>query len=440
MAYRNKQIPVFLRFLYFLFRVLTFISVHLFYRRRVVLGKEHLRFDGPAIVVNNHPSTLMDVLNPGLHIHQEMYFLANYGLFKHPVSNWVFTRLFCIPVKRKEDVQEGEARDNRKAFEKSYEHLEASGVLFVAPEGTSYMNRFVRPFKNGTARIALGTEERNGFQAGVKIIPIGLSYSAPNLFRSDLVIQVGEPILASDYAQAFAANSTAAYEQLTQNVENRVREQTVDARDEAGELLLNQMEQLVQSEKPVSLKADFFRSKKLLQDFLDDATFKEQIQEFYAACEVNSISPGGMAAYAHRGHIADGIWLLLGLPVFLIVGLMWFLPCFIPAWVNKKMDLYIGYSSTIKILVGLLVFPVVLWGLYKLVLIYTFSRILGLASLPAFFVLGYLGEGYLDVWKRWKARRSVAIWAQQDVSVYVHLEELRQNLLEKMGVTQQSGS
>ncbi|HNE29647.1 MAG TPA: 1-acyl-sn-glycerol-3-phosphate acyltransferase, partial [Saprospiraceae bacterium] len=182
MSYRNAPLHPVLRFIYAWLRLTAWLGIVVFYRRRLLLGREHLRFDGPAIVIVNHPNTLMDVLVPGVHIHQEMFFLANYGLFKNPVSNWLLRRLFCIPVKRREDVEEGEARDLDATFEQCYRHLEKNGVLFIAAEGTSWMNRFVRPLKTGTARIGFGTEARNGWQLGVKIIPIGLSYPTPNLF------------------------------------------------------------------------------------------------------------------------------------------------------------------------------------------------------------------------------------------------------------------
>jgi 1-acyl-sn-glycerol-3-phosphate acyltransferase len=61
--YRNAPIHPFLRFIYLFLRVTSWVGISVFYRRRVVLGKENLHFDGPAIVVVNHPSTLMDVLN-----------------------------------------------------------------------------------------------------------------------------------------------------------------------------------------------------------------------------------------------------------------------------------------------------------------------------------------------------------------------------------------
>ncbi|MBL7774525.1 MAG: 1-acyl-sn-glycerol-3-phosphate acyltransferase, partial [Saprospiraceae bacterium] len=150
MAYRNISINPFLRLIYFFLRAIVWVSLRVLYRRRLVLGREHLRFDGPAIVIVNHPSTLLDVLNPAVEIRQEMFFLANYGMFKNPVAGWFLRRFFCIPVMRKEDVAEGETRNNLQAFEQSFQHLEKNGVLFIAPEGTSWMNRFVRPLKTGT--------------------------------------------------------------------------------------------------------------------------------------------------------------------------------------------------------------------------------------------------------------------------------------------------
>ena len=121
MRYKNIRLHPVLKAAYFFFRTVSRLGIFVFYRRHLLLGRENLRFDGPAIVIVNHPSTLMDVLNPGIHIHQEMFFLANYSLFKHPVSNWLLRRLFCIPVIRREDVPEGTPRDNTDSFEKSFE-------------------------------------------------------------------------------------------------------------------------------------------------------------------------------------------------------------------------------------------------------------------------------------------------------------------------------
>lgn len=233
------------RLIYELIRCIAWPATRIYFRKRMILGRENLRFRGPAIIVVNHPNTFMDVLNSAPEIPRILYFLGNWGLFKNPISNFLLRRLFTIPVKRREDVAEGETRNNDAAFEASFAHLARGGALFIAAEGVSWMNRFMRPLKTGAARIALGAEAQNGWELGVKIIPIGLSYDAPDKFRSRVVINVGEPVWAKNWAGQFDQDNVAAVENLTQHLENQLSNLTIDCRDEPGEQFVTRLETML---------------------------------------------------------------------------------------------------------------------------------------------------------------------------------------------------
>jgi len=407
MAYRNIRLNPLLRLIYLFLRVLVWVSVRVFYRRRLVLGRQYFRFDGPAIVIINHPSTLMDVLNSAVEIRQEMFFLANYGLFKHPLSNWLLTRLFCIPVKRKEDVADGENRNNDEAFEASYRHLEKGGVLFIAVEGVSWMNRFVRPLKTGAARIALGAEARNGWNLDVKIVPIGLSYSAPHLFRSEVVVQAGEPVSARDWSESWPKNPNEAAKDLTQHLEDSLKSLSIHTHDEAGEAFITRLEEVLQNENPLPQKAAFGRSQLLTQTALGNAELREKTEAYFSLLEKHGLSDKGICDVRRAKSAARLAGLALGSPLYVATYLFWFLPCYLPWLLNKKANLYIGYSATVKVVVGMLTFPLALWGWYRL------ARFSGLDSawawgvLAAFTALGFFAEKYQDWWREWRALRRV---------------------------------
>lgn len=409
MAYRNIRLHPILHVIYFILRVLVWAGFRVFYRRRLVLGREHLRFDGPAIVITNHPSTLTDVLHPALSIHQEMFYLANYGMFKHPVANWLLRRLYCIPVKRREDVSEGENRNNYEAFEQSFRHLEQYGVLFIAAEGTSWMNRFVRPFKSGTARIAFGAEARNDWKLEVKIIPVGLSYSAPDRFRSDVVVQFGAPVYARDWAEAWAADRAKAVDDFTQHLENTVKSLCIHTRDEAGEQLITRLEEVLRHEKPLPQRAAFERSQGLTARYLDDQNIRESTNRYFEALAQHGLTDAGVSAAtradARRAAFSDTLLLILAFPLFAAGYLFWFLPCFTPWWLNKKMGLYVGYSSTVKIMTGLFTFPLALWGWYRLAVPITGSGWPALGFLLLFGLLGYVALWYQRLFARRQARQ-----------------------------------
>ena len=409
MAYRNLRLDPLSRLIYLLLRLLVWLGVSVFYRRRLLLDRQNLRFDGPAIVIVNHPSTLMDVLNTALYVRQEMFYLANYGLFKHPVSNWLFRHLFCIPVKRKEDVTEGEERNNFEAFEHSFQHLEKNGVLFIAPEGTSWINRFVRPLKTGTARIAFGAESRNDWKLDVKIMPIGVSYSAPHLFRSEVVVHFGAPVYARDWAGAWTQNHVAGVDELTQHLEDQLKALSLHCRDEAGELLITRLEEMLNHSYPLPQAAAFGRSQLLAKTVLDNAPLQQQVQAYFEALATAGLDDAAVAATlpprAGRMAFFDGLLLALTAPLFAIGYAFWWLPCYLPWLLNKKMNIYIGYSSTVKIMAGLITFPLALWAAYRAGCYLGHEAWRGWATLGAAVALGYFVEQYQDVYRRFLAGR-----------------------------------
>jgi glycerol-3-phosphate O-acyltransferase / dihydroxyacetone phosphate acyltransferase len=377
----TMRINPFLWALYHFLRLLAWLCGKVFFRRWAIIEKQRRRnVHGPLIIVSNHPSTLMDVLLVGATLPRVLYFLANYGLFKHPVSNWLLTRLYCIPVKRKEDVAEGEARDNEDAFEQSYIHLGKGGALFIAPEGVSYIDRFIRPLKTGTARIALGTEARYG--NGVRILPIGLSYDKPHMFRTNCVLHIGAPIVVGDWLEQWRQNGPATVDALTGHIEEQLKALTIHCADEAGEKVVALAETILHDEAPIPLAKEYERTKQWLPSILQHSALRQALENYHGHMQPHNNDKIYSSPYPSWGN-----WfLLLTAPLALLAGVVWFVPLFLPYWANKKLQLYIGYSSTVKVVIGLFfTFPL------SMVLLRYATK----AWAPGF--LGYLGALVLAV-------------------------------------------
>ena len=421
----NPPLNPVLRFIYLLLRIVSWLGVSVFYRRRIIIGRENLDFEGPAILVVNHPSTLMDVLNPCVHIRQESFFLANYGLFKNPVMNWILTRLYCIPVKRREDVAEGEARNNDAAFEKSYQHLEKKGLLFIAAEGVSWMERWVRPFKTGAARIAFGTEMRQGWQAGVKIVPIGLSYSAPNLFRSEVLVHFGKPMPANVWASAAQTDFEKAVDDFTSAIQQQVRTQVLDTRDEAGQQFMEQLEPMLRPAFPKDGAAYFSFRKNLIEQNLDNEPLRQQTAAYHAELTGAGVTEAGLQNLTDTQKWQDMLLLLLGAPFFLAGFIFWWLPCYLPGLLTRKMNLYIGYASNVKMLAGLFTFPLALFAAARLLS----PWLNGWVTCILLLALGYFSELYLDAWQRRKLRRAAEALREKQPALFDKLVTAREAVL-----------
>ncbi|MBC7775431.1 MAG: 1-acyl-sn-glycerol-3-phosphate acyltransferase [Phycisphaerae bacterium] len=444
MAYRNAPINPILRLIYAWLRLTTWVGISLFYRRRLVLGREHLRFDGPAIVVSNHPSTLMDPLNVGLNIRQEMFFLANYGLFKNPVSKWILTRLFCIPVKRKEDVAEGEARDNDAAFEASFQHLEKNGLLYIAAEGVSWMDRYVRPFKTGTARIAFGAERRNNWQLGVKIIPVGVSYDAPRLFRNRTTVEYGAPIFPAPWAEADQQDHEKAVDDFTAEIRSRVSALTLDSGSEEGEAFVNQTEIIVRNARlGFSEPEEYLFLKSFLAKNIHNERLKAQIADYFAELQKANLTDAGLSnihpptASLRRvkrpiSNVQSPISLVLLAPFFLLGYGFWFLPCYLPWLLCKRLKLYPGYDSNVKMLAGLFTFPPALWGGWKLAFWLFGSSLWAWVSLVVLVLCGYLAEVFMDIAQRWWEERAARVFQKQNPEAWQIFSKKRDEILKAM--------
>jgi glycerol-3-phosphate O-acyltransferase / dihydroxyacetone phosphate acyltransferase len=425
------RLSPFLWLLYHLLRGLVWIAIRIFYRHVTIRGREHLRdVSGPFIVVINHPSTLADVLVPCPHVPRVLFFLANYGLFKHPVSNWILRRLYCIPVKRREDVAEGELRNNDDAFDQSIEHLTKGGALFVAVEGVSWMDRWVRPLKTGTARIALGALARQQIQE-VRILPIGLSYTAVRSqeFRSSVVMQVGTPIYVSKWLADWNQDPMPAAEAVMQAVRDQLIQLTIHTEDESSDRFIGHLEDILHHARPQTPIQEFERAQRLTHTHLHDTPLRDTTFSYVEILTEHRTSDLGIQALTDPLHRPwfEAIALILLAPFAVIGWLAWAVPCWLPGALARWMGIYKGYDSTIKFVVGFFfTFPLALWLLWRGVLDWTGSAIWYLPAIAALVVVGLGVEMYTDLASRWLARRSAQ---RLQPEVKAQLQSLREKVL-----------
>ena len=152
-----------LLFTYRFLQGLAIVSLKTYFRKIVYLNPQYLKERGPLVVLCNHPNTVVDPLIAVMYVRQTCFLLANYGLFKNPIVGAILRTLFCIPVKRTQDVVDGAIRNNDDAFSECRAHLTARSSLFIAPEGSSFTERHIREFKTGTARIVMEAESKANF-------------------------------------------------------------------------------------------------------------------------------------------------------------------------------------------------------------------------------------------------------------------------------------
>lgn len=353
--------------IYQFLKLLVRLSLRIFYPSKKYIHPERLQFDYPAIVVSNHPNTLLDPLTAAAKTKKLVYFLANAGLFKSAFGHWFFNTFYCIPVQRPQDASGKKKVSNEDSFARANDHLTGGGVLYIAPEGTSEMERRLRPLKTGTARIALSTEKKNNYQLGMAIVPVGLTYYRPDTCGSRQIVHVGEPIFPQQYAEDYEADSIQTVRKLTADLENRMRGLLIDTADDTEDQRLRLLESIQQNNKPLAGEERFHREMTILQKMrqVDDPIFFEQVDQYRELLQKNEIKDG-VVAHEHRYGKLSLLTIML-LPIYAFARINHYLPTHIPIWIDRKLGLYKGYSATVKILAGLIFIPLLYFIQTKIV-------------------------------------------------------------------------
>ena len=125
---------------------------------------------------------------------------------------------------------------NDDSFARCRAELAAGGALALFPEGVSHSDPQLRPLKTGAARIALSAEAEHDGKLGVTIVPVGLYYERKTMFRSSVLLAVGEPLAVAPLLADYRRDERAAVTALTETIDARLDEVVLQA--ETRELLI----------------------------------------------------------------------------------------------------------------------------------------------------------------------------------------------------------
>ena len=355
---------------YWFAKFLVIVSTRIFFSRIYLKGEERFRRNNkPTMLSSNHPNTMLDCLNVAERIPWQMtHFLGNANMFQTKFSNWFFSTFFVIPIQRKQDTG-GRKFDNKKSFAKVNAFLETGGALFIAPEGGSNIARRLRPLKSGTARMALNAENENDFQLGLEILPIGQNYTDQLSFRSQLFMNVGEPIIIADYKAAYEEDSFKAALEITEELDRRMRALIVDTRDDEEDIFIRKIEEVCQTENKLPFNEVVYRSQKIITNWRtlqeENPTkaigLQKEVESYFSILQKNKTSDK-VALKIHQG--AKSTWwlrtlgMIMGLPFFIYGWVNNFLANYIPKFLMDKSGLYIGFTSCVKTLMGLFTYPI----------------------------------------------------------------------------------
>lgn len=190
--------------IYKAFHPLVNLMFRLSYRRYKVVGRENLPTDGAIIFAPNHTNALCDalaILSLSLH---RIVFVARADIFKNPKAAWLLNGLKIMPIRRMRDGID-EVRQNDETMQNAINTLRSGVPFCILPEGTHRTKHSLLPLAKGIFRIALQASEQDGQRIPVYIVPVGLEYGDWFHLWDSLLINIGQPINVTEYAQSAQA-------------------------------------------------------------------------------------------------------------------------------------------------------------------------------------------------------------------------------------------
>lgn len=387
-------------------------AIRVYFRRVEVAGLEHVPLNSPVIFVQNHPNALVDPVFLLCLAPRRVSFLGKSTLFRMPILGFFVRAIDTLPVYRRQDEGEDVSR-NRETFVAARKLLASGGTIGICPEGVSHDEPRLRPIKTGAARIALGAVS-TGEVMDLQIVPAGLYYTSKTAFRSSVLVYYGKPLPVTPTELEPDGNPPrAAVRELSDRIENALREVMLDAEHEEALHTAARAERIFSAARPeggedslteeLQIRQRFVKAYKILRERAPARLEKLELRmaRFEEALKQAGMDSRNFAAPQSKRQVLAHLLtrcalflLLLGPAIF---GVLIHYPAyrfggFLATRFYRDTE---DVISTIKIISALLLFP--LTWLVLAVVIYQWAgwppALLALAVMPA---AGYLAIRFAE--------------------------------------------
>jgi 1-acyl-sn-glycerol-3-phosphate acyltransferase len=185
------------------------IALHWFYRDIRVVHGERIPEYGPLLIAMNHQNALVDAMLAWWVAPRDIRLTAKASLAEAPGGGLLMNALGIIPLRRAADERgPADPMRNRAAFTRIATELALGRAILIFPEGRSHNEPVVAPLKSGLARIAL--HARGEGVRDLCILPIGITFQNKAVPNTDVVVEVGEPIVMDEWPGHSAQELTDA--------------------------------------------------------------------------------------------------------------------------------------------------------------------------------------------------------------------------------------
>jgi len=354
---------MFQRLINWLIRVVT----NTFFRRIDVVNFDNVPKDGPVIFAGNHPNALMDGwLLTAKCGRWPLHFMANAKLWKYRMLAPILDACGAVPVYSREETNE--EVNNEEAFAVLYDVIESGNCMGIFPEGISHVESQLSKLKTGAARVALAVAARG--KVLIKIVPCGLNYIHRHRFRSQVLIEFGDPIVIDEaWIQRYKQNERESVRELTDHLAAALTSVTLNAPDWRTLRIIQTIRRLY---KPATANLTPSQYIELNRRFVDGylqsihepqmQSLSLEVEEYQARLDMlglkdHQLRQAVTLASASRKVLLRGLRMIALLPLA-IPGALLHLPVgWVAATIGERLSYEQDDVATLKVLATILLLP-----------------------------------------------------------------------------------
>lgn len=433
--------------LYPITRPMAALAIKANYRKIKISNADRIPKGKAVILAANHPTAFIEPCVLACFLDRPLYFLVRGDFFKKSFYEKLLRNLHMLPVYRMRDGGYSNLKQNYATFESCFQALRERKTIMILAEGRTIHEKRLRPLRKGTARIALGALDKYPEIGEVYVVPVGVNYTYADQSRSEVLIDFGHPILASNYLESYQEQSSPAIANLTHDLKGQMEERIIVIESPEDEELTERLLVMHRSEHPEDLFPVLERERERLEMELTVANTVNRINDedkkqlwSWLDLYFEKLDTLGLEDYLisrkYKKRKNLGLKLFFGLPLFAIGRLWTYLPLKLAKWIVDKNVRAIEFYEPVRIAVGIGAFLV--WTIIGLIV---GTSILSWWSVPIIAILYLLGYFAVIFRERYRSYQLERRFAKVEGNALESLREDRQKILtffQELEITQPS--
>jgi len=295
-----------------------------------------------------------------------LHFMANAKLWKYRMLAPILDASGAVPVYSREET--GGEVNNEEAFAKLYEVIESGNCMGIFPEGISHVESQLSKLKTGAARVALAVAERGKVQ--IRIVPCGLNYIHRHRFRSQVLIEFGDPIVIDDeWIKSYKQDERESVRKLTDHLTAALTNVTLNAPDWRTLRIIQTVRRLYKPATANLTPSEYIElNRRFVEGYLRDIhkpkmrSLSLEVEEYQARLDMLGLKDHQLRqpvtlANASRKVLLRGLTMIALLPLA-IPGALLHLPVgWVAATIGERLSYEQDDVATLKVLATILLLP-----------------------------------------------------------------------------------